>query len=116
MDNRELDLTAFRTRLDDEKTALEAIAQSSADGAQTVELDQQRVGRISRIDALQQQEMGKESERRRKLELRRICAAVERINDGDFGDCLTCGESIAIERLDIDPAATQCIGCARKSE
>ena len=99
-----------------EQEELEAVAESSANAAGTVELDQQRVGRVSRIDAITQQAMGKESERRRKLELRRIAAALQRMEEGEFGYCLTCGDSIAPARLTADPAATQCIDCARKSE
>lgn len=115
MADEDLDIEAFRFKLLERRAELESVAEGSAEAAGTVELDQQRVGRVSRMDALQQQAMGVESERRRQLELRRIEAALQRIEDEDYGYCLTCGEQIAPARLGIDPAATQCIGCAEKA-
>ena len=112
----EIDPETFKTRLITLRGELEAVAQTGSEAAQTVELDQQRVGRVSRMDALQQQAMGQESERRRKLELRRIAAALDRIDEGDYGYCLSCDELIALARLEFDPAATLCINCARKAE
>ena len=82
----------------------------------TVELDQQRVGRLSRMDALQQQAMAKASGQRTKLELQRIAGALGRIETGDFGYCLQCGELIAPARLDVDPTAILCVSCATKAE
>ena len=78
-----------------------------------VELDQARVGRLSRMDALQEQAMSLETERRRKLELQRIEAALQRIEEGDFGYCLICGEKIEVKRLDLDPTLPTCVACAR---
>ena len=112
----EIDPETFKTRLITLRGELEAVAQTGSEAAQTVELDQQRVGRVSRMDALQQQAMGQESERRRKLELRRIAAALDRIDEGDYGYCLSCDELIATARLEFDPAATLCIDCAKKAE
>ena len=109
-------LEAHRARLLALGAELQALAQTTAEAAQTVELDQQRVGRLSRMDALQQQAMGKEAERRRKLERRRIATALERIESGDYGYCLRCDEAIAPARLSFDPAATLCIDCAQQAE
>ena len=77
-----------------------------------VELDQQAVGRLSRMDALQVQAMALETSRRRAVELRRIAAALARMDEGDYGYCLECGEEIAARRLELDPAVPLCIGCA----
>ena len=77
-----------------------------------VELDQQAVGRLSRMDALQVQAMALETSRRRGVELRRIAAALARMDEGEFGYCLECGDEIAARRLELDPAAPLCIGCA----
>ncbi len=78
-----------------------------------VELDQTSVGRLSRMDALQSQAMALETERRRETEIQRIDAALKRIEDDDYGYCLTCGEEIAVKRLDFDPATPVCIDCAK---
>jgi DnaK suppressor protein len=76
-----------------------------------VELDQQAVGRLSRMDALQVQAMAQETSRRRKMQLRRITAALARIGEGEFGYCLECGEEIAVRRLELDLTAPLCINC-----
>jgi len=77
-----------------------------------VELDQQAVGRLSRMDALQVQAMALETSRRRRNDLRRIEAALARMDEGEYGYCVECGEEIAMRRLELDPAAPLCIGCA----
>ena len=77
-----------------------------------VELDQQAVGRLSRMDALQVQAMAQETSRRRRTQLRRITAALARIDEGEFGYCLECGDEIAARRIELDPAAPLCIACA----
>lgn len=82
------------------------------DSQKTVELDQQSVGRLSRMDALQSQAMAKAGQARRDIETRRLGAALARIAEGEFGWCEECGEAIAPRRLEFDPAATRCISCA----
>ncbi|MHA1109305.1 MAG: TraR/DksA family transcriptional regulator [Alphaproteobacteria bacterium] len=79
------------------------------------EIDRGAMGRLSRMDAMQVQAMDAETERRRTAELHRIDVALSRIEDGEFGACATCGEEIAVKRLENDPAVTQCVGCAGKS-
>ncbi len=93
----------------DELRALSARAQ---DSRQPVELDQSKVGRLSRMDALQGQAMAQESERRREAELQRIEAALARLSSGDYGYCVRCDEEIAPARLKLDPAVATCIKCA----
>lgn len=111
-----IDLETFKTLLLQQRDALLSVVESGEDAAKPVELDQTRVGRVSRMDAMQQQAMAQESDRRRTLELQRIRAALERIEAGDYGYCLSCDEPIAPQRLRVDPAAMQCIGCASRAE
>lgn len=80
---------------------------------QPVELDQTSVGRLSRMDALQSQAMAIETDRRRHIELQHIEAALQRIEDGEYGECQNCGENIAAKRLEIEPTASICIDCAK---
>ena len=110
------DAAAFRELLLARERALIEEETEGDDSAETIELDQARVGRLSRMDALQAQQMARASSRRRHAERGRIAAALKRIDDGEYGYCLTCGESIPAPRLKIDPAAPQCVGCATKSE
>ena len=46
------------------------------------------------------------------LEIRMIQAALDRIADGTFGDCVACGEPISEERLNAVPHAARCTSCA----
>jgi DnaK suppressor protein len=112
----DIDLEAFRALLQERRAELESVAQSSAAAAETVELDQTRVGRLSRMDALQGQAMAKESERRRRAEVTRIDAALVRISADDYGYCVDCGEDVPTQRLHVDPATTLCLKCAETRE
>jgi DnaK suppressor protein len=101
----EPDPVAARRRLDDRKRDLE---QMSA----LMMLDQQSVGRLSRMDAMQQQAMAEAQERARKRDLVRIEMAERRLADGEYGWCAECGEAIPDKRLQIDPMAEKCVRCA----
>ncbi len=101
--------TALKARL----TALDEQDALSAEGRAPVTLQQDSVGRLSRIDAMQQQAMAQaEQRRRRRSERTRITSALERLGDGEWGWCVTCGEQIAEGRLRNDPSAATCVGCA----
>jgi DnaK suppressor protein len=112
----EQQLDAFRNRLLQLQLELKALQQTGADAARVVELDQTSVGRLSRMDALQGQAMSQEQGRRRATELQKIVAALRRLEAGDYGYCMSCDEPIATARLELDPAATLCIGCASRRE
>lgn len=77
-----------------------------------VELDQTVQGRLSRQDALMQQEMALATDRKRQDEIIRIQSALDRIESGDFGYCVKCDEEISEPRLENDPAVPTCINCA----
>ena len=102
----------MRGELEALRERIVAATERGAEAAQPVELDQQRVGRLSRMDALQGQEMARAAGRRRDVELRKIDAALARLDSGDYGWCVSCGEEIATERLRLDPAVPVCIDCA----
>ena len=113
---RNIDTDAYRNRLLVLRDELESIARTGDESAAVVELDQSKVGRLSRMDAMQAQAMAKASGQRRAESLRKIAAALRRIDDGEYGLCLECGEAIDPKRLDFDPAVTHCIECAARSE
>lgn len=114
--DNELDLEHFHSLLTEKQTSLCNIAEAGDVAAQTVELDQTRVGRLSRMDAMQGQAMSQETQRRRKLELKRIEAALQRIQEGEYGYCLLCDQLIPHGRLEIDPAAPLCVACAERTD
>ncbi len=91
---------------------LERLDALSEEGRQPVTLQQDSVGRLSRMDALQQQAMAQAEERRRASERVRINSALTRLAEGEWGYCVTCGEEIAEGRLKNDPSLATCVGCA----
>ena len=109
---RPIDLAAMKARLEEQREEVRQLLETSAGSGRAVELDQTRVGRLSRMDALQSQAMAAETERRRGHELRRIEAALGRIAEEEFGYCLSCGEDIAPKRLELDPTTPICVDCA----
>ena len=75
MPNPELDpaqLETLHSVLETRRAELEALLQSGADAAEPVTLDQQSVGRVSRIDAIQQQQMARASQQQAEQTLRRV--------------------------------------------
>mgnify|MGYP000312536578 CR=1 FL=1 len=114
-DLTDAELAHFRKLLEDRKAELERGSASAEEARQTVELDQTRQGRLSRIDALQGQEMSKAAERRRRLELTRIDSAFKRLDADEYGYCMSCGEPIGRKRLEVDPATPTCIDCAARA-
>ena len=103
----------YAERLKAELAALSQAGDSTRDDRKPVELDQQSVGRLSRMDALQGQAMAHALEGRRQGRGRAIAAALERLQGEDFGWCDDCGEFIGTPRLDLDPTVLLCVECAR---
>lgn len=102
----------FKQRLLKEKDSLQELIKLAKENTAAVELDQSKVGRLSRMDALQKQAMSQEVDRRRQIELSRIIAALARIEEDEFGFCITCGNDIGSERLALNPSLPQCAQCA----
>jgi len=116
MAESDLDLDELRARLLGLRRTLTDVGKIGDAAAETVELDQARQGRLSRMDAMQAQAMSVEAKRRRESQLRQVAAALARIETDDFGWCVDCGEPIGIPRLEIDPIALRCILCAERVE
>ncbi len=108
-----MDTGYFRDKLIRLRNDLLEIEKTGNEAAETVELDQSRVGRLSRMDAMQAQAMSIESNRRRDIKIQRINAALRRIENDEFGFCLKCEEEINPKRLEADPSAPLCIDCAK---
>ena len=107
------ELAELRKELVARLEVLRASSETSCDDRKPVTLDQQSVGRLSRMDAMQMQAMAKASEQRRRQEAARIEAAIKRIDEGEYGYCVACGEEISQKRLHADPTIPTCINCAR---
>lgn len=107
------EIAVFRQTLLQERDALADADVTTTEDRATVVLDQQSVGRLSRMDALQRQAMAQATERRRQGRTARISATLQRIEDGEFGYCVDCGEEIGRARLELDPTLPTCVSCAR---
>jgi DnaK suppressor protein len=97
----------------EEFDALRAASGTTSEDRKPVALDQSSVGRLSRMDAMQQQAMAAAQETRRHGRIRTLEAAVRRLEEGEFGWCEDCGEFIGERRLDLDPTLMRCKDCAR---
>lgn len=107
------DIAGIRAMLIERLAALKRADVRGQEGQAVVTLDQQAIGRLSRMDALQAQAMSKATQARRHAEAARIQAALRRMDEGEYGYCTDCGEGIAAARLAHDPATPKCIGCAK---
>jgi DnaK suppressor protein len=102
----------FHPQLESMLAQLEAEREATAAGRAPVELDQQSVGRLSRVDAMQQQQMALATDRQREVQITRIHNALARIDAGEFGACVECGNDIPEKRLEVDPSVPLCVACA----
>jgi len=105
------DLALLKQKLLANKAELQRQEELYKEAGSTVELDQTRVGRVSRMDAMQAQQMALESVRRRQAQLQKISGALQRIENDEYGCCFVCGEEIDIKRLIVEPTNTRCLEC-----
>ncbi|MBL4671984.1 MAG: TraR/DksA C4-type zinc finger protein [Arenicella sp.] len=111
-----LNLSSFSTQLHTLKLDVLQASALASNAAQPVELDQNRVGRLSRVDAMQGQAMAQANVERQKILLTEIERALAEIESGEYGRCVGCDEFIAIARVEADPVTQRCIVCATKLE
>ncbi|MEE2756803.1 MAG: TraR/DksA C4-type zinc finger protein [Myxococcota bacterium] len=98
------------------ETELDTVLRQSKEASQPVVLDQQSVGRLSRIDAIQQQKMVEANRRRQTLRLQKVRAALDAIDADDYGFCRRCDELIGWRRLQAQPECTVCLECQSQLE
>jgi len=109
------ELASLVAALDSLEGDLRAQLEASAAGARPVDLEEP-IGRLSRMEAMQQQSMTQANRRAAQLRLKQIEAARQRIERDEYGDCAECGEPIGRERLAVRPEAPLCIGCQGRRE
>ncbi len=97
------------------KTLLEDLKRGEQ-AAGVVELEQNKVGRLSRMDAMQQQAMQKASQELTRKRLVQVEHAFDALKEGDYGYCHECGEEIAPQRLQVRPETLVCVTCQEKLE
>lgn len=111
-----LDLAHFKALLEQRTTELDRLLDGAESRLKSVELDQSKVGRLSRMDALQQQAMNDAIRGRAQQERARLQLALNRLHEDQYGWCIQCDERIARGRLEFDPATQLCIVCATHNE
>ena len=112
----DIDLEYFKKRLNERLEAINETQERQKNETAPVELDQGRVGRLTRMDAMQQQAMAHATARLADLERQRIQSALGRMQSGDYGYCIICDEEIAEGRLQFDPSILTCIVCAKEAD
>ena len=90
------------------------LEESSKEAMRPVELDQTGMGRLSRRDAMQAQQMAEEGPRQRKRQLQKIDGALRRIEAGEYGKCFICEEELDAPGLSVDPTTTRCENCVEE--
>ncbi len=109
-------LAQLRTELLAMSESLQGQLAESDESAKPVKLDQQSVGRVSRIDAIQQQQMAKAGQQQMQVQLQGIRNALTAVDEGDYGYCRSCDEPIGYPRLKARPEAPLCLQCQEKME
>lgn len=102
----------YQSLLEARLAELQLQEDTNAESRDTVILDQTSVGRLSRMDALQQQAMANATRQIRATEVLAIKNALLRLEEDEFGYCEGCGEKIPAKRLELTPTAIRCVGCA----
>lgn len=109
-------MNILRVKLDGLQQDLAAQYDSGRSAADTVTLDQSKVGRLSRMDAMQQQNMAQSTLRNIANRLKLVNTALAKMDSGDYGFCDECGEVIEAGRLHAQPEASCCFACQSKQE
>ena len=104
-------LAYFRKRLEDLEQKIREDMNANPEDSGVVELDSS-IGRLSRMDALQNQQMALELKRRQENQLLRIENAFKRLAKGQYGLCGKCKKPIEEDRLEVFPDAVTCVRCA----
>lgn len=105
----EIDLKAMRDQL-------EQAIEDDQGQSEPVQLDQQSVGRVSRIDAIAQQQMATALKQQQRLHLQQVNSALNEMANGDYGYCQHCGDAIAFARLKARPESVMCVKCQQSNE
>ncbi len=105
------DLEELCQDLETELLSLERSMKVTDIGLKPVELDQTAVGRLSRMDELQNQALTRNLREREDVKLGGLQQALQRIEDGTYGRCTECGEGIPLARLHVFPETATCVEC-----
>ena len=109
-------IATLEKRLKELEMSLQEQFVMSSASSKTVSLDQTMIGRLSRVDSLQQQNMAIFSKRRAAIRLEKVKAAIQLIALREYGFCQKCGLDIGYARLETQPETSLCFGCQDKAD
>lgn len=104
-------IAELRAELTRQLERLQKSMKITDEALRTVELDQTTVGRLSRMDSLQNQALSAGLREREVARLAQILEALQRLEVGRYGACVSCGSAIPFERLYVFPEAPECASC-----
>ena len=105
-------ITRLTGALDRALRTLERSMRTTEEALRPVQLDQTAVGRLSRIDSLQNQGLTRNLQEREQAKLGQVITAFQRMEAGAYGICTECGGAIPFERLDVFPETPTCAACS----
>jgi len=104
-------IAELREELERQLARLERSMKTTEEAARPVQLDQTAVGRLSRMDAMQNQALTRNLQEREQIKHAQITEALQRLKAGTYGFCTECGGSIEFDRLFVYPEAPVCALC-----
>ena len=104
-------LKKYREYLEESLLEIEQYLEKTEESAEAVSPDKS-LGRLSRMEAMQDQQLMLEARRRKKMQKVAVQSALQRIENGQFGRCIFCGNLIPEERLDVAPESSSCVNCS----
>jgi len=105
----------LRTDLAKLADELEALLAQTKESTAPVELDEP-IGRLSRMDAMQQQKMSQANRQRNETRLKMVRSALAADPEDEYGFCKHCDEPVGYKRLKIRPEAPFCVTCQDQFE
>ena len=94
---------------------LERLLDATREGTKPVDLDEP-IGRLTRMDAIQQQSMTTANRRSHDIRLRQVIQALSALERDEYGLCRRCKDPIGYPRLKARPEALLCLSCQTNRE
>lgn len=108
-------LKQYESRLLEQRNALLGIVERTEDYGREADIEVSQDPADKASSSYTKELLFSQSTKERNT-LRLIEDALERINEGIYGDCLNCGEEIQPKRLDAVPWTPYCIRCQELQE
>ena len=104
----------FRPKIEARIAELNATLASTKEDTEAISPDKS-IGRLSRLDSMQMQQMAVGMQSRMREEIKQLKEALQRIDRGRYGSCDLCRQDIPLERLEFQLDATICVNCFRRA-